>query len=98
MDEAKTRSQIEAHGDAVVRGDTAVVVGDFSDQSNPQIPQIGRALPRPTTAAEVLGVEFGETEAVADVKYSGESKVVTVRSRWQEVGGRPMIVDATLVE
>jgi len=44
MEEDKTRSQIEAHGDAVVRGDTATVVGDFSDKSHPQIPQIGRAL------------------------------------------------------
>jgi hypothetical protein len=98
MDEAKTRSHVEAHGDAVVRGDAAAVVADFSDQSNPQIPQIGRALPRPVTAAEVLSVEFGDDQAVADVKYSGESKVVTVRSRWQDVSGRPMIVDAELVD
>ena len=98
MDEAKTRSHVEAHGDAVVRGDTAAVVADFSDQSNPQIPQIGRALPRPVTAAEVLSVEFGDDQAIADVKYSGESKVVTVRSRWQDVSGRPMIVDAELVD
>ncbi len=42
MDEAKVRSRVEAHGDAVVRGDTAAVVADFSEQTNPQIPQIDR--------------------------------------------------------
>lgn len=98
MDEAKIRSHVESHGEAVVRGDTAAVVADFSDKTNPQIPQVGRALPRPVTAAQVLSVDFGDDQAVAEVKYSGESKEVTVRSRWQEIDGRPMIVEAEVVD
>jgi len=97
MDEATARSHVEAHGDAVVRGDTAAIVADFSDKRNPQIPAIGRALPRPVTAAEVVSFDFGDHQAVAEVKYSGEDKAVTVRSRWEEVDGRPMIVEAEVV-
>jgi hypothetical protein len=51
-------------------------------------------LPQPVTAAEVLSVEVGDTESVALIRYSGDAAEVVVRSRWQEQGGRPVIVHA----
>jgi hypothetical protein len=60
----------------------------------PQVPQIAQALPQPVTAANVLDVEIGDAETVALIRYSGDSGEVTIRSRRQEQGGRPLIVAA----
>ena len=94
MDEHKTRSQIQEHADAVVRGDMDAVTADFSEELRPQVPQIGQALPMPVKAAEVLSVEIGESESVAEIKYSGDSGNVTVRSNWRAIDGRQTIVGA----
>jgi hypothetical protein len=92
MDEAKTRSHIQEHADAVVRGDMEAVIGDFAEELRPQVPELGRSLPQPVTAAEVLSVEIGDEESVALIHYSGETGDVTIRSNWREIGGRPQIV------
>ena len=94
MDEAKTRSHIEEHRNAVVRGDMEAVISDFTEELRPQVPQIAQALPQPVTAADVLSVEVGDEESVAMIRYSGDTGDVTIRSRWREVGGRPQIVHA----
>jgi hypothetical protein len=92
MDEAKARSYIEEHADAVVRGDMDAVVADFSEELRPQVPQIARVFPQPVTAADVLSTEVGDEESVAMIRYSGETGGVTVRSHWREIDGRPLIV------
>ena len=92
MDEATTRDHVERHGEAIVRGDMDAVTADFSEELRPQVPKIAQSLPAPVVAAEVLGVEVGESESVATIRYSGDSDEVTVRSRWQDIGGRPRIV------
>jgi hypothetical protein len=94
MDEAKTRDHIQQHADAVVRGDMDAVVADFSEDLRPQVPQLAQALPQPVTSAEVLSVENADAESVATIRYSGDSSAVTIRSRWQDIGGRPLIVHA----
>jgi hypothetical protein len=94
MDDAKTRDHINQHADAVVRGDMDAVVADFSEELRPQVPEIGKALPQPVTAAEVLSVDVGDSESVAMIRYSGETDEATIRSRWQDQGGRPVIVQA----
>ena len=98
MDEQAMRDHAKAHADAVERGDIDAVVADFTETLQPQFPQIAKALPQPVTAAEVLSVEVGETESVALIRYSGETEEVVVRSRWQEQGGRPVIVHAEPAE
>jgi hypothetical protein len=70
------------------------VVTDFSEDLRPQVPQIAQALPQPVTAGDVLSVQVGDTECVAMIRYSGDSGDVTIRSRWQDQGGRPVIVHA----
>jgi hypothetical protein len=94
MDEATTRDHIQRHADAVVRGDMDAVVADFSKELQPRAPQILQALPQPVTNAEVLRVDIGDPGSAALIRYSGSSSAVTVRSVWQEEGGRPVIVQA----
>jgi hypothetical protein len=94
MDEGKTRDHINQHADAVVRGDMDAIVADFSEELRPSVPQIVQdVLPQPVTAAEVLSTDVGESEAMAMIRYSGTGEV-TIRSRWQEQAGRPVIVHA----
>lgn len=45
MDESTTRSHIESHADAVVRGDMDAVIADFSEDLRPQVPQLARRFP-----------------------------------------------------
>ena len=94
MDEADTRSHIDAHADAVVRGDMDAIVADFCESLRPQVPQLAQLLPQPTTSAEVQGVEIGDDESVSTIRYSGEDAAVTIRARWQDESGRPVIVHA----
>ena len=94
MDEQKTRDQIEQHADAVVRGDMDTVVADFTEGLRPHVPEIAKALPQPVTSADVLSIDVGETESVAMIRYSGGTGNVTIRSRWQDEGGRAVIVHA----
>ncbi|MBA3261830.1 MAG: hypothetical protein H0T69_05060 [Thermoleophilaceae bacterium] len=98
MDDQQTRDHVKQHADAVVRGDMDAVVADFSEHLRPQVPQIAQALPQPVTGADVLSVDVGDTESVAMISYSGDTGDVTIRSRWQDQGGRPVIVHAEPAE
>jgi hypothetical protein len=44
--------------------------------------------------AEVLSVEIGRAESVAIMRYVGDSGDVTIRERWREENGCPVIVAA----
>jgi hypothetical protein len=92
MDEQQTRKCVQDHADAVVRGDFDHVTEDFRPDLRPQVPQIGASLPQPVTSAEVRSLEVGDDESVAEIHYAGDSGSVTIRSHWQEIDGRPMIV------
>jgi hypothetical protein len=92
MDEARTRDHVKQHAAAVERGEMDAVAADFTEDLRPQLPQIAQVLPLPVTSAEVLSVEMGDAESVALIRYSGDSGEVTIRSRWQEQAGRPLIV------
>jgi hypothetical protein len=69
-------------------------VADFTEDLRPHVPEIAKALPQPVTSAEVLSLDVGETESVAMIRYSGGTSDVTIRSRWQDEGGRAVIVHA----
>ena len=98
MDEQQTRDHIQQHADSVVRGDMDAVVADFTEGMRPHVPEIATALPQPVTAADVLSVDVGEPESIATIRYSGDDSAVTIRSRWQDEGGRPVIVHAEPLE
>jgi hypothetical protein len=92
MDDAEIRNHVQKHADAVVRGDIDAVVADFSEELRPQVPQLVQAVPQPVTSAEVLSVDVGDQESVAEIRYSGERGNVTIRSHWRQIDGRPTIV------
>lgn len=94
MDEATTRSHIEAHADSVVRGDMDAILADFSEELRPQVPQLAQVLPQPTTSSEIQSIDVGESESVSTITYSGDSSSVTIRAHWREEGERPVIVHA----
>ncbi len=94
MDEANARSHIEAHADAVVRADMDAVMADFAEELRPQVPELApKLLPLPVKSADVLDISAQGDEAVARIRYTGESGEATLRSRWQERDGRPRIVE-----
>jgi hypothetical protein len=70
------------------------VISDFTADLRPQVPQIAQGLPQPVTSAEVLGIEMGDEVSYARIKYIGPDKELTIRSHWQDEGGRPQIVGA----
>ena len=98
MDETRTSEHIYSHADAVQRGDFDAVIADFTEELQAQAPQIAQTLPQPVTAAKVVNVDFGDDEAVALIRYAGNTSEITIRSLWREVDGRPLIVDAQPVE
>jgi hypothetical protein len=98
MDDQRTRDQVQAHADAVVRGDMDSVIADFTEDLQPHVPEIAKALPQPVTEAEVLSVDVGGEESVARIRYAGDSGDVTIRTRWQDEGDRAVIVHAEPTE
>jgi hypothetical protein len=94
MDEANARRHIEAHADAVARGDMDAVVADFTEEMRPQVADLApQLLPLPIKEAEVVSVDAEGDEAVARIHYTGESgDERTLRSTWRELDGRPLIV------
>jgi hypothetical protein len=92
MDDRKTREHIQAHADAVVRGDMDTVIRDFSDELRPQVPELAKGLPQPVTAADVLSLDIDEAESVATIRYSGDSRELTLRTRWHDDAEHPVIV------
>jgi hypothetical protein len=94
MDEANARSHIEAHAEAVERGDMEAVVADFTEEMRPQVAeQAPQLLPLPIANAEVVSVEMDGDEAVARIHYTGQTgDERTLRSHWREFDGRPLIV------
>lgn len=92
MDQDQTREHVQAHADAVVRGDMQSVTDDFIEELRPQVPEIARSLPAPVKSAEVVSIEVGDEESVAMIRYVGDQGEVTIRSHWRTVDGRPSIV------
>jgi hypothetical protein len=95
MDETNARSHIEAHAEAVARGDMDAVVADFSQELRPQVPDLApQLLPLPIQSADVVSIDTQGEEAVARIHYTGESgDEQTLRSHWREIEGRPLIVN-----
>lgn len=91
MDDQQMRGHISRHADAVVRGDMDAVLDDFSEDLHSQIPP---AIPQPVTVAEVLSVDVGDKETTAMIRYLTDSGDITIRSRWRDEDGRPVIVHA----
>ncbi len=91
------RPYAEAHGRAVVAGDTAHVLADIDPAIHADMGPVLKAMPRPVTAADVVTLEADGDGVVAQIRYDGADTSATVRSVWKQVGDRPLIVEAAPV-
>lgn len=49
--------------------------------------------PQPVNTAEVLSVEMADDDgAIVHIRYSGDESSLTIRTRWEDREGRPLIV------
>lgn len=93
VDDTALRAHGQAHADAILAGDGAALMDDFAEEAKPLMKDLGRMLPRPVTAAEVVSVSDG---GQVDIRYSGEpgTEHVVVRATWADRDGRLRIVAA----
>jgi hypothetical protein len=92
MDETTVRERAQAHGQAVVDRDFGKAGSDLSGDAEAQAPGVMQQLPRPTTSAEVVGVEADGDDLVCLIRYAGGGSETTVASTWRDVDGTPRIV------
>jgi hypothetical protein len=98
VDEAVVRQHAEEHARSVERGDLAAVTSDFIPEMHAALPEIAKTLPQPVDAAELLSVDDHGDHALVEIRYTGADKSVTIRSRWEDHGARPLIVSGEPVE
>ena len=98
MDEVPTRNHAEAHAKAVVDGDMDAVMADFVPEMRGSVGEIAQQLPQPVESAEVKKVDVEDDRATVEIQYSNDDQSLTIRTRWEEVDGRPMIVSGEPVE
>jgi hypothetical protein len=98
MDQMAMEQNAEQHANAVVRGDMHAVASDLAPELRPSLPEVGKLLPQPTTSADVTRVEARGDHAIVEIRYSNADTVVTLRSRWEDIDGQALIVEAKPVD
>jgi hypothetical protein len=98
MDESTVRESAETHAHATVERDYEVAGSYLTDDVKATVSDVMRAMPRSLTSAEILDVDASASPATCRIRYAGDEGATTVESRWEEVGGRPMIVALDVVE
>ncbi|MGH2693661.1 MAG: hypothetical protein ACRDJJ_02480 [Actinomycetota bacterium] len=97
MDESIVRRAAEDHGQALVQGDLKRAGSHWyawNDEVKQMAGSIMPQMPNPVSAAEVVGVRQDGDQFVAITLYSGQDKLTTVESRWEEQEGRAVMVAA----
>ncbi len=97
MDETVVREHARAHGQATVDGDLRRAATDLAEEARAQAADVMSQLPSPLTSAEVTSVESAADDCIVQTRYAGEDAETVVEARWQERGGRPVIVDLKVV-
>jgi hypothetical protein len=92
MDEARVRECAEEHAKAVERGDLPAITADFIPELHEAVPEIAKSLPNPVNTGEVLSVAVEDDHATVQIRYTGDAGNVTIQTRWEDRGGRPLIV------
>ena len=96
VDEQTVRRYAEAHGQAVVAGDTAAVLADIHPSLHAEVGALAARLGRPTSA-RVVSVEPSEDRAVVHIAYRDSEKETTLRSVWTPGTERPLITEVVPV-
>jgi hypothetical protein len=96
VDEGLVRRHAEAHGRAVANGDLAVAGSDLDGAARSQAAAVMKSVPGTIEGAEVQSVEAAGDGFVVRTRYWGGGSEATVEARWEDRGGRPMIVGLRL--
>jgi hypothetical protein len=98
MDQHAMEQHAEQHAYSVVRGDMEAVAADLIPELRPALPEVGKILPQPVTSADVKRVDADDDHTIVEIEYTGADKVVTLRSRWEDRAGGPLIVEVAPVD
>ncbi|MHB8574740.1 MAG: hypothetical protein ACYDCQ_05350 [Dehalococcoidia bacterium] len=91
---ATARETAQRHGQDVVSGNMAGVVADFMPDAMAEFQKFGKMPPRPTKSAEMVSEKKEGNREVFEIKYTGESDSLTIRSFWEDQDGAWKIVKA----
>jgi len=91
---ATARETAQRHGQDVVAGNIAGVVGDFTPEAMAEFQKFGVMPPQPTAAAAIVSEKQDGGREVFEIKYSNASAALTIRSWWEEQGGVWKLVKA----
>ncbi|MFJ3454269.1 hypothetical protein [Curtobacterium sp. NPDC090223] len=99
MNEATLRPYLDAHLDALTRGDVDAISEDFIAELRPHVPAVVASLPTPILSAESISVEIDPEKAVVFNRLTAPNNtVITMRSEWIVSDGRPRILNGAPVE
>jgi 5,10-methenyltetrahydromethanopterin hydrogenase len=98
MDEVPTRQHVEAHVKAVLEGDMESITNDFAPDMRDKVQGLAEKLPQPTEDADIEKIDVEEDHANVRIRYSNERESVAIKTRWEELDGQPMIVEANVAE
>jgi hypothetical protein len=94
MNEDAVRTEAERHGNATVAGDFKTAGSSLTENARNQAGGVMKAMPGKLTACAIAdSTQDPNGNWLVDIRYTGESGDVTVRSTWDEVDGSPMITD-----
>jgi len=99
IDENAVRAEAERHANATVAGDFRTAGASLTQAARDQAGDVMKAMPGQLSACEIAGSEEdGNGNWLVDIRYTGDSGDVIVRSTWDEVEGNPMITKLEVLE
>ena len=97
MDESVVREHAQAHGQAMVDGDTNRAGSDLTKAAMAGVGPVMKAMPSPITSADIQSVEPEGESVRVTIRYRGtDDQETLVHSVWVDEGGRPKIAELTL--
>lgn len=93
MDEQAVRDAATQHAEATVAKDFKTAGATLTKPAMAQAGDVMKAMPGELSGCEIASVTSEGDEMVVAIVYKGSEGEKTVKSRWTEVEGRPMITD-----
>ncbi len=97
LDEGAVRERIDAHARGILAGDLEQAAADFSEDFGEGAAELVARLPHGIRSVELTGLQRGDGELLARVRYTSDEGEATVEQRWEERAGRPLIVEAKVL-
>lgn len=97
MDEGVVREHAQAHGQAMVDGDTNRAGSDLTKAALAGVGPVMKALPSPIASADIETVQPEGDGYKVTIRYRGpQDEETVVHSTWVDEGGRPKISELSL--